>query len=283
MDKNPPANDNSSIAQEQTLKALTKDTSSSSSVSAPVCHGKQLIKLKPPPVAWSATSSQNKPHHVAWAATSASNKHDDDLSTTTSSSIHSGTQAFELLIEDNDLYFNVKQPANTNFPENKTQPIAQHILNCNMGSNTAEDVTGEIHQSIEPQLVQQQELMVPAPTPQNVESVTMKKKQVDVLNVYYEDEFKECVESYNIQNGADSFDIIMNAIAFYGGWGLQHLTHDSEEYSRACRQYRCKQHEGCPFQISFGRQQTTGMSEMKNCHFIHSGIEVASTAKGGRK
>ena len=34
-----------------------------------------------------------------------------------------------------------------------------------MVSNTAEDVTTEIHQSIEHQPVQQQELMVPAPTP----------------------------------------------------------------------------------------------------------------------
>ena len=205
LDKKPPVKDNSSIAQEQTLEALTKDTSSSSSVSVPICHGKQLIKLKPPPVAHSATSSQNKLLPVAQAATSAQNKHDDDLSTTSSSSIHSGTQALQLLIEDDDLYFNVKQPAITNISENKTQPTALHIFNCNMGSNTAEDVTTEIDQSIEHQLVQQQELMV-----QNVESVTMKKKELNVLNINHEDEFKERMESYNMQNGADSFDIIVN-------------------------------------------------------------------------
>ena len=34
-------------------------------------------------------------------------------------------------------------------------------------------------------------------------------------NYYNEEEFKECMESCNIQNGADSFDIIVNAIAFY--------------------------------------------------------------------
>ena len=191
------------MAQEQTLGALTKYTSSSSSVSVPIHHGRQLIKLKPPPVAWSATSAQSKPPPVAWSATSAQNKpppfarvatsaqdkHDDDLSTTSSSSVHSGTQAFELLIEDDDLYFNMKQSEVTNFPENnKTQPIAQHIFNCNMGDNTGEDVTTEIHQPIEHEPIEQLELTVSAPTPQNVESVTMKKKEVNVLNTNHEDE-----------------------------------------------------------------------------------------------
>ena len=59
--------------------------------------------------------------------------------------------------------------------------------------------------------------MVSVPTPENVESATMKKTEVNVQNIDHEDEFKECMESYNIQNGADSFDIIMNAIAFYEG------------------------------------------------------------------
>ena len=72
---------------------------------------KATHQTKPPPVAQSATSSQNKLPHVAQTATSAQNKHDDDLSTTSSSSIHSGMQAFELLVEDDDLYFNMKQPA----------------------------------------------------------------------------------------------------------------------------------------------------------------------------
>ena len=37
------------------------------------------------------------------------------------------------------------------------------------------------------------------------------------FNIDHDDEFKECMESYDIQNGADSFDIIVNAIAFYEG------------------------------------------------------------------
>ena len=57
--------------------------------------------------------------------------------------------------------------------------------------------------------------MVSAPTPENIESVTMEKKENNVENIDHEDEFKECMESYNIQNGADSFDIITNVIAFY--------------------------------------------------------------------
>ena len=122
--------------------------------------------------------SPEQPPHVAQAATLAQNKYDDDLSTTSSSSVHSGTQAFELLLEDDDLSFNKKQPAITNIPENKTQPTAQHIFNCNMGSNTGEDVTTEIHQPIEHEPIEQLELMVPAPTPQNVEPETMKKKEV---------------------------------------------------------------------------------------------------------
>ena len=123
-------------AQEQTLETLTKHKSSSSSLSVPVCHGKQLIKLKPPPVAQAETLVQNK--------------HDGDLSTTLSPSVHSGTQAFELPIEDDDLYFNMKQPAITNFPEsNETQPTAQHIFNCNTGGTTGEDMTTEEHQPIQ--------------------------------------------------------------------------------------------------------------------------------------
>ena len=84
---------------------------------------KTTHKLKPPPVAWATTLVQNK--------------HDDDSSTTFSSSVHSGTQAFELLIEDDDLYFYMKQPEITNFSENnETQPTAQHIFNCNIGGMT---------------------------------------------------------------------------------------------------------------------------------------------------
>ena len=44
-----------SMAQEQTLESLTKQASSLSSLSLPICHGKQLIKLKPPPVAQAET------------------------------------------------------------------------------------------------------------------------------------------------------------------------------------------------------------------------------------
>ena len=47
---------------------------------------------------------------------------------------------------------NMKQPANTNFPENnETQSTAQHIFNCNIGGTTGEDVTMEVHQPIEHQ------------------------------------------------------------------------------------------------------------------------------------
>ena len=49
-----------------------------------------------------------------------------------------------------------------------------------MGHTAAEDVTTTIHQSIEHQPAQQWELMVPAPTPQNVESVMMRKKEANV-------------------------------------------------------------------------------------------------------
>ena len=61
-------------------------------------------------------------------------------------------QAFELLIEDDDLCFYMKQPASTDFLENKeTQPTEQHIFNCNIGGMTGEDVTMEVHQPIEHQ------------------------------------------------------------------------------------------------------------------------------------
>ena len=93
-------------------------------------------------------------------------------------------QAFELLLEDDDLCFNMKQPAITDFPENnKTQPTAQHIFNYNIGGTTGEDVTTEVHQPSEHQPIEQLELMVSAPTPENVESVTMKKKKVNVQNI----------------------------------------------------------------------------------------------------
>ena len=74
FDKKLPAKDNLSMAQEQTVEAVTKYISSSSSLLVPIHYGKQLIKPKPPPVAWSATSAQNKPPPVAQAATSAQNK-----------------------------------------------------------------------------------------------------------------------------------------------------------------------------------------------------------------
>ena len=65
---------------------------------------------------------------------------------TLSSSVHLGIQAFELLIEDDDLYFNMKQPTITNFPENnETQPTEQHIINCNIGVTPDEDLTMEVH------------------------------------------------------------------------------------------------------------------------------------------
>ena len=214
FDKKPPAKDNSS------------------SLSVPICHGQQLIKLKPPP--------------VAQAESVVKKKHDDGPSTTTSSSVHSGMQAFELLIEDDDLYFNMKQPAITDFPENiETKPTAQHIFICNIGGTTGEDVTMEVHQPIKHQPIEQLEPTVSA-TPENVKFVTLKK------NSDHEDEFKKCMESYNIQKGADSFDIITNAIAFYEGrYNIQLVIQISTPDSY--RQYRCKQYEGFSFQISFGR------------------------------
>ena len=86
-----------------------------------------------------------------------------------------------------------------------------------MGGNTGEDVTTEINQPIENQHIEQLEPMGSASTPQNFESITMKKKEVNNPNINHENEFKKCMESYNIQNKADSIDIIANAIAFYEG------------------------------------------------------------------
>ena len=168
-------------------------------MSLPLCHAKQLIKLKPPPVAQAE-------HFVR-------KKDDADSSTTSSSSIQLGTQAFELIIEDDGLYFNMKQPAITDFPEKKEkQQPAQHICHCNIGGIASKDVTTEVHHPIE-----QLESMLTTPTLEKVESVTMKKKEVNVQNIDHEDESKECIESYNIQNGVDSFDTITNTIAFYEG------------------------------------------------------------------
>ena len=102
----------------------------------------------------------------------------------------------------------MKQPAITDFPgNNNMQPTAQHIFNCHIGGTTGEDVTMEAHQPSEHQPIEQLEPTVSAPTPENIESVTMKKKEDNVQNIDHEDEFEECMESYNIQNGADSFDI----------------------------------------------------------------------------
>ena len=83
-------------------------------------------------------------------------------------------------------------------------------------------MTVKVHQPIEHQTIEQLGLIISTLTSENVEpatmkkkeSVTMTKKEVNVQNINHEDEFKECMESYNIQNGADSFDIIANAIAF---------------------------------------------------------------------
>ena len=87
----------------------------------------------------------------------------------------------------------MKQPAITNFLDNnETQTTAQHIFNCNVGDTAGDDVTMGEHQPIEYQPIEQLECMVSAPTPENVESVTMKKKEVNFFqNINHEDEFKE--------------------------------------------------------------------------------------------
>ena len=91
--------------------------------------------------------------------------------------MHSGIQAFELLMEDDELYFNKEKAAMTNLSENTDiQPTTQHILNCNTGGTTCEDVTTEIHQPIEHQPIEQLELTVSSPTLEIVGLVTMKKK-----------------------------------------------------------------------------------------------------------
>ena len=116
----------------------------------------------------------------------------------------------ELLIEDDELYFNMKQPAITDSTDKKeTQHMAQHIFHCNISGITHEEVTIEVHHPIE-----QQQLMVTTPTLEKVESVTMKKNEVNDQNIGHEDEFKECMESYNIQNRPDSIDKITNANCF---------------------------------------------------------------------
>ena len=217
------------MAQEQTLQSKTKNASSSSSLSLPLCCGKQLIKLKPPLVA---------------QAENIVKKDDGDSSTALSSSVHSGTQALQFLIEDDHLYFNMKQPAITDFTDKKEkQQIAQHICHCNIGGITCDEVTMEVHHPIE-----QLQVLVTAPTLEKFQSLTMKKKDINDQNIDHEDQFKECMESYSVQKGADSFDTITNAIAFY----------EKKSTTDSYRQYRCKQHEGCPFQISFGRQRNTG-------------------------
>ena len=87
---------------------------------------------------------------------------------------------------------------------------------------------------------------------------------------------------YNIENGADSFIAIAMAIAFYESMLSIRLVIQKSN-TDSYWQYRGKQHEWCPFWVLFGRRRMTSLLEMKKCHFIRSGAEVAAREKGGWK
>ena len=102
------------------------------------------------------------------------------------------------------------------------------------------------------------------------------------LAIDHEDEFKHCMATYNIEDGPQTFENIVLAISFYESrYNFQLVIQKST--SDSYPQYRCKQDEGCPFYVSFGRKRSTGLLEMKNYHYIHSGTEVVDKAKGGQK
>ena len=75
--------------------------------------------------------------------------------------------------------------------------------------------------------------------------------KTDLLMEDHAEEFKESMVTYNIENGSEAFESSTSAIAFYEtryNVQLAVLKSKSDTY----RQYGCKQHQGCPFCLSFG-------------------------------
>ena len=108
------------------------------------------------------------------------------------------------------------------------------------------------------------------------------KPGTDYLTEDHTSLFNECMRPYTVDDGFKSFDFVDKAISFYecqSGFRLVILKSKLGVY----RQYRCKQHKGCPFRVSFGRVRATSALQMKSNHLIHCGPEVANKAKDGRK
>ena len=62
-----------------------------------------------------------KPPPVAQAQISFPMKHNKSSSSVSSSSLHSGTQAFEFLLSDDGSYHHMKPPAATHFTEDQAE------------------------------------------------------------------------------------------------------------------------------------------------------------------
>ena len=97
--------------------------------------------------------------------------------------------------------------------------------------------------------------------------------QSKTVNFDHSKEFQECMDTYEISKGVDSFEKIAFAPAFYESSYDIHLT-VTKSSANLYWQYSCKQHSGCNFHVSF---------HQKKCMFVHSGCTMEMVAKGGRK
>ena len=76
--------------------------------------------------------------------------------------------------------------------------------------------------------------------------------QSKTVNFEHSKEFQECMDTYEISKGVDSFEKIALAIAFYESSYYIHLN-VMKSSANHYQQYSCKQHLGCTSHVSFGQ------------------------------
>ena len=115
-----------------------------------------------------------------------------------------------------------------------------------------------------------------------IDSEVCSTKKSKMVNFDHLKEFQECMDTYEIYNGVESFETIAMAIAFYESSYNLSLT-VMKSSANHYRQYSCKQHSGCNFHVSFDQHHGSGLLHQKKCNFLHSGSTMEVVAKGGRK
>ena len=145
-----------------------------------------------------------------------------------------------------------------------------HVFNDN-DNNTVQENGEERHPKV-------MEIAVAKhPTHTEKESKLVSRTTTKIVNLDHMKEFQECMDSYEISNGVDSFDPIVLAIAFYKSTRNICLV-VTKSSANNYWQYSCKQHLRCNFHTSLGQHHGTGLLHMKKCYFLHNGYTIETIA-----